>query len=285
MGTQENVDGQAESVRFVRRAGSPGSTAGGDACRHRSNLQSIRISQDKTAMNAGIIGSKKRLGGFTLIELLVVITIIAILAALLLPVLSSAKERARRIQCLSNVRQVGMALRLYADQNRDRLPDCTTNNPAFYGTWWPWDLNTNLVSELEGVGVSRNILYCPSNAGMNDEAHWDFWRTHPQSPIRVLGYIFLVKGSIQATQGLWRVTMLGDGKTSASDAELCLDAVASTGGDYTRIQGMVLDRTSHLQRSRPAGGNIAFEDGHAAWRKFENMKHRIPVDVGVVWDF
>lgn len=228
---------------------------------------------------------RSKVAGFTLIELLVVIAIIAILAALLLPVLSAAKERARRIQCLNNVRQIGIALRLYADQNRDLLPDCTTNNPPLYGTWWPWDLNTNLVSELEHVGAKHNVLYCPSNATMDDDAHWNFWKYHPPSSIRILGYIFLVKGSIQAPQSLWRVTMLGDGVTSPSDAELSVDAVASTWGNYAHIQGMILDRTSHLQRGRPAGGNIVFEDGHAAWRNFENMKHRIPVDMGVVWDF
>jgi prepilin-type N-terminal cleavage/methylation domain-containing protein len=60
---------------------------------------------------------------FTLVELLVVIAIIALLAALLLPVLSSAKGRAQRTQCLGNLRQIGLAVHLYAGDNGDTLPN------------------------------------------------------------------------------------------------------------------------------------------------------------------
>ena len=105
----------------------------------------------------------QRRAAFTLIELLAVIAIIAILAGLLLPTLGRAKEAGRATACLSNLRQVGIALQIYVDSNNQRLP-MMRDKLAVSGTNQP---ATNALASpdkvLAGELGSTNVLRCPSD--------------------------------------------------------------------------------------------------------------------------
>src|SRR5437868_5227907 len=97
---------------------------------------------------------------FTLIELLVVIAIIAILAALLLPVLVTAKEKARRTSCRSGLRQLGLALQLYGLDNGDKLPQGYRDDGASHTIW----ISTNTFNAIKQYSAT-NMSTCPSLAG------------------------------------------------------------------------------------------------------------------------
>jgi len=105
---------------------------------------------------------RQRARGFTLIELLVVIAIIAILASILFPVFSQARAKARRTQCQSNMRQLGLAIKMYETDNDDSLPfwsllgGAPGSNPTGYP--YSWD------EQIQEYVRNRDILSCPDNS-------------------------------------------------------------------------------------------------------------------------
>ena len=117
---------------------------------------------------------QKSSGGkaFTLIELLVVIAIIAILAALLLPALAAAKQKAIRMQCLSNIHQIEVAINIYTIQFNDHLPVLANSAGNALGSW-AWDFPDFAAQVMLKSGLTPKAFYCPGTAPrFTDTENW-----------------------------------------------------------------------------------------------------------------
>ncbi len=238
--------------------------------------------------------------GFTLIELLVVIAVIALLMGILMPALQKAKEQGKKVVCKNNLKQVGISMNMYGSENDAKLPLNTRGN-------WMWDISYSTTDYIIATGGDRRTFYCPTDPSKTpDMANlWQFSQNAPitanpdtfdepktgrENQFRVTGYFWMMdtrNGRNYHPEGTpkkdWVTTL---NCQQPASTELVVDATLSTGADpetasFTQVQGgtygrwQIFDRTNHLRRDRPEGGNILYVDGHLDWRPFTEMVVRV----------
>jgi len=212
-----------------------------------------------------------------LIELLVVVAIIAVLVALLLPAVQQARAAGQMASCGSNLRQLGLGLLMYAEENRTWFPIAY---PVY--TWnWLWlidppstvtskymtDEMTN-ASERFGKGrlVPQECFYCPANKDYYPQKNWwGWWSDYEFDKVSYLNYYYF--GHI-----VWNAYFVNGGFS-----------VRNTNHDQITLGPLFMDRVVRqsgevVSLNHPQGGNILYGDGHAE-RKPETGR-RIRYDLG-----
>jgi len=232
---------------------------------------------------------KHRRPAFTLIELLVVIAVIAILAAILFPVFAQAREKARQTSCLSNLKQIGSAYMMYAQDFDEGLPPHVTERTAPAGTpdtaaaRAPYSYKTKLAPYVK----NEQVFKCPSAPAWPapGPGRWfttDYGNNHNEANLPA------------ATQRAWYQANPDFGFNETTPlASIAFPAQFILIGDAGRASGLPsrggmypqpwafddsaqpdANQQARFLPRHSAGGNLAYADGHARWTRPEKTWRR-----------